>query len=455
MRKLQILLLVALFSGAAFGQATDVLATANGRSFTAADLPEDARKEWDSRDQTLASVRHQLLSDMVTEVILDLEAKVRGMTPTQLVAEQKRKVADPTDQEISATYEANRQALGNKPISDVRQPIIAFLRRDPEQTILNGYVDELALKYKVTYGKDVNAVDLKPADVLFTVGTRNVTRQEFETKYRFPLYDAVADPIDDTRSALESVIGNYLVQTEATALKQLPQAYLTSEIDSKLTSLSGADADNKRAELESALLHRLFTKYKTKFLINDPPPIVQKISPDDDPATGPVTAPVMVVMFADFQCSACSATEPVLKKVLAEYPGKVRFVMRDFPLETIHANAFNAALAAYAAQQQGKFFEYGDILFTHQDALDADSLKKYAAQIGLNVQQFTVDSNSEKARAEVRHDIADGTLYGVTGTPTIFVNGIKVRRLSADDFREAIDNALKSAAPAVSRAPRR
>jgi len=159
------------------------------------------------------------------------------------------------------------------------------------------------------------------------------------------------------------------------------------------------------------------------------------------------------VMFADFQCSACSATEPVLKKVLAEYPGKIRYVMRDFPLETIHANAFNAALAAYAAEQQGKFFEYGDILFTHQDALEVESLKKYAAKVGLNVQQFTVDFNSEKAKAEVRHDIADGTSYGISGTPTIFVNGVKVRRLSADDFREAIDNALK-AAPAAARTTR-
>lgn len=455
MPKIKTLLFVILLSGAAFSQATDILATANGRNFTTADLPADARKEWDSRDQSLASVRRQLLSDMVTDIVLEAEAKTRGTTPAELIAEQKRKIADPTDQEISATYEANRQALGNKPISDVRQPIIAFLRRDPEQTLLSAYIDELAMKYKVAYDKDVNASGLKPADVLFTVGTRSVTVKEFETKYRFPLYDAVANPIDDVHSVLESVIGNYLVQTEATALKVQPQEILTREIDSKIGALSGTDADNKRGELENAFLHRLFTKYKTRFLINDPPPIVQKISPDDDPATGPATAPVTVVMFADFQCSACSATEPVLKKVLAEYPGKIRFVMRDFPLETIHANAFNSALAAYAAEQQGKFFEYGDILFTHQDALDAESLKKYAAQIGLNVQQFTVDSNSEKAKAEVRHDIADGTAYGVTGTPTIFVNGVKVRRLSADDFREAIDNALKSAAPAGARTIRR
>ena len=72
---------------------------------------------------------------------------------------------------------------------------------------------------------------------------------------------------------------------------------------------------------------------------------------------------------------------------------------------------------------------------------------------GIRVSPSPADSNSEKARAEVRHDIADGTAYGVTGTPTIFVNGVKVRRLSADAFREAIDNALKTA-PAATRTAR-
>jgi protein-disulfide isomerase len=137
-----------------------------------------------------------------------------------------------------------------------------------------------------------------------------------------------------------------------------------------------------------------------------------------------------------------------LQKVIAEFPGKIRFVDRDFPLENIHENAFRAALAADAANAQGKFWEYGEILYSHQDALDAASLKKYAEQLGLNVRQFEIDSNSEKYAAEVRKDMADGVAYGVTGTPTIFVNGVMVRHLSADDFREAIQNALKSASPA-------
>jgi protein-disulfide isomerase len=440
MLKIKVFFVMAFLAAAVSAQVPGVLATANGRNFTSADLSPEVQKEWESRDQSLAATRKQLLSDLVTDIVLDMEAKARGTTPAKLIEEQKRKIADPTEQEISATYEANRQALGNKPISEVRQPIIAFLRRDPEQSLLTNYVDDLAIRYKVAYGKDVNAAEAKPPDVLFTVATRSVTRQEFETKYRFPLYDAKADPIDDAKADLESAILTYLVETEATAAKLDSQAYVAREVTDKMKQFS----DEEKADLENALRRRLFAKYKVKFFINTPPPIVQKISIDDDPAIGPASAPVTVVMFADFQCSACSRTEPVLKKVLSEYPGKIHFVMRDFPLETIHENAFSAALAAYAAAQQGKFFEYGDILFTHQDALDAESLKKYAAQIGLNVQQFTLDSNSEKAKAEVRKDMADGAAYGITGTPTIFVNGIKVRRLSAEDFREAIDNALKA-----------
>ena len=162
------------------------------------------------------------------------------------------------------------------------------------------------------------------------------------------------------------------------------------------------------------------------------------------PATGPATAPVTIVMFSDFQCSACSATHPVLKKAMAAYPGKIRFVVRDFPLESIHENAYRAALAAGAANAQGKFFEYTEILYKNQDALDDESLKKYAADLGLNVKQFELDFNSEKTAAEVRKDMADGESYGINSTPTIFVNGVKVRDLSADGFKAAIDRPLRN-----------
>jgi protein-disulfide isomerase len=443
MLKIRTFILIALFAAAVCAQQPETIATSTLRNFTTADLSDQARRTWEQRDRAVLSLRSQLLNQMVTDAVLDLEAKATGTTVLKLVEKQKSSVADPTEEQIKAVYDANLEALGNKPLEQVRNTIVRFLRQDPEGRVLKSYVDGLAGKYNIAYKTDVNAANLKPADVLFTVGGRAVTDQEFESKFRLALYEAKAGLIDDINDELEGTILTVLVSAEAAALKIDEQAYIAQEITSKLKQ----PTEDEQAELESALEKRLFQKYKVKLLLTPPPPIVQKISVDDDPARGPVNAPVTIVMFGDFQCPTCSKTYPILQKVIAEFPGKIRFVERDYPLEAIHENAFRAALAANAANAQGQFWEYGDLLYTHQDALDAVSLKKYAEQLGLNVQKFEIDSNSEKAAAEVRKDMADAAAYGVSGTPTIFVNGVMVRRLSADAFREAIQSALRSAAP--------
>jgi protein-disulfide isomerase len=262
---------------------------------------------------------------------------------------------------------------------------------------------------------------------------------QFESKYKVALNDAEAEIADDLKTDLESSILSTLVAQEAAAEHIDVTDYRAREVTNKMRDFSDAE----QYELETALKNRLFAKYRVKILLTEPPPVIQQISEDDDPARGPVNAPVTVVMFSDFQCSACSRTHPILKKVLDEYAGKVRFVVRDFPLRNIHQNAFNAARAANAANVQGKFFEYTEILYRNQDALGDDSLKKYAAQVGLNVAKFALDFTAEKTAAEIQHDISDGEAYGVNGTPTIFINGVKARHLTADAFREAIDAAMK------------
>jgi protein-disulfide isomerase len=117
--------------------------------------------------------------------------------------------------------------------------------------------------------------------------------------------------------------------------------------------------------------------------------------------------------------------------------------VRDYPLVQIHENAFQAALAAGAANAQGKFFEYTEVLYKNQNRLDVVSLKKYAGDLGLNLKQFELDLTNEKSAAEIRKDIADGKNYGIGSTPTIFVNGVKVRANTAESFRNAIERALK------------
>jgi len=130
----------------------------------------------------------------------------------------------------------------------------------------------------------------------------------------------------------------------------------------------------------------------------------------------------------------------VLEEVLKSYGDKVRFVVRDFPLNR-HENARKAAEAANAANAQGKFFEYAALLFTRQQALDLPSLKKYATELGLDRVRFDAALDRGTYAAEVNHDVQDGEMYGVGVTPTIFVNGVQLRNLSAEGLRAAIDRA--------------
>jgi protein-disulfide isomerase len=215
---------------------------------------------------------------------------------------------------------------------------------------------------------------------------------------------------------------------------------IAAEITNKLRDYS----DYERMSLEDALQLRLFEQYGVKFRLESPPPMVLNVSADDDPSVGSPTAKVTVVAFVDFQCSACAAFGPLLKKVAAEFGGDVRLVIRDYPLTSMHPDAMNAALAGYAARQQGKFFEMTDLMYRNQDALDIGSLKKYALQVGLNTGQFERDLRSTAAAEEIKKDIADGKNYGVSGTPTVFVNGIQLHRLTTYATREAIKNALKN-----------
>ena len=303
---------------------------------------------------------------------------------------------------------------------------------------MTNYFAQLKAKYKVAPGKDVNASNLKPQDVLATVNGKSITVESFEAKNKPALADFEAEIYEHILGSLEQAVFSALITTEAKAQNLETGGLFAREITDKMRDFT----PEEREKLEDTFKKSLFGKYNAKILLKEPTPFAQNISTDDDPSSGRADAPVTVVMFSDFQCPACSAVHPVLKRVLAEYGDKIRFVVRDFPL-TMHKNAFRAALAANAAAAQGKFFEYIEILYKNQESLDDESLKKYAADLSLNLKQFELDLASEKLAAEIRKDMVDGEKYGVNSTPTIFVNGVKVHQLSSQGFRRAIERALK------------
>ncbi len=172
--------------------------------------------------------------------------------------------------------------------------------------------------------------------------------------------------------------------------------------------------------------------------------LVQGVSPDDDPFIGPATAPVTIVEFLDFGCGACQMAQKTLAQIREAYGDRVRIVVRDFPLEGPGSSSFIAALAAECADDQGAFWAMHDLLFANRPAFARGSLRSYAAGLGLDLAQFQRCLDSETSQAEILHDHEDGVSYGVSSTPTFFVNGRRlVGTVSFSVFQRAIDEALR------------
>jgi protein-disulfide isomerase len=416
----------------------DVIATATGRTFRLRDLAPEVQRAVADLPANIAKARADLFDHFINDRLLELEAKTSSISSGKLLWNEKAKAPKPTEATIKAFYEANKGRLGGASLAEVRENIADHLRADAEQKALSALIARLRAKYRFSAGKNVNAPGLAATDVVATIGGKALTAREFDQFASGELREGKADLDDLIIEGLTETIVNALIADEAKKENIDAGSFIAREITNKMREFS----DEERVSLQDGLAKRLFAKYQVKILHKVPEPPVENVSADDDPAIGPASAPVTIIMFSDFQCSACAATHPMLKQVIAEFEGKVKLVVRDFPLEAIHGNGFDAARAAGAAHAQGKFFEYIEILYKKQDALDAASLKKYAAEIGLNAGQFAIDFNSETAAAEVRKDMADGEALGIHGTPTIFINGRRVRNISPESIRAMIQSAL-------------
>jgi|Deesub1362A_J573_1020465.scaffolds.fasta_scaffold04475_1 protein-disulfide isomerase len=175
-----------------------------------------------------------------------------------------------------------------------------------------------------------------------------------------------------------------------------------------------------------------------------------EVSADDDPFIGKEDAKVVIIEFSDFTCPYCAKLEKeVIPKIIEKYGDDVRIVYRDFP---IHGNkSIMTSSAANCAGEQGKYWEYHNMLFERQtewieENLTANNspLYKYAEELGLNLDDFKTCLQSDKYVQEIQKDYLDGLNSGVTGTPTLFINGIKVVGFNPPEkYYEIIDQELE------------
>jgi protein-disulfide isomerase len=175
------------------------------------------------------------------------------------------------------------------------------------------------------------------------------------------------------------------------------------------------------------------------------PAVVKDIQIASSPVKGPKNAPVTIVEFSDFECPFCGRVIPTLKELEKQYHGKVRMAFKHQPLP-MHPNAKLAAVASMAAHEQGKFWEYHDLLFANQRQLDRPSLEKYAQDLKLDLKRFRTALDSNKFDAHITADSSEGMRVGANGTPTFFINGRQVVGAQPlESFKAVIDEELKKA----------
>lgn len=163
--------------------------------------------------------------------------------------------------------------------------------------------------------------------------------------------------------------------------------------------------------------------------------------------TGNPKGKVTVTEFGDFQCPACGAFEPIFQQVIKDYGKKAKIVFKQFPLKSVHPNAMAAAIASEAAGKQGKFWQYHDILYAHQDewAPLADPTQKflsYAKSLKLDTEQFSKDVTDNKISAKIDADENEGIQIGVNSTPTIYINGVLQENRSYSALKSTLDKEL-------------
>lgn len=170
------------------------------------------------------------------------------------------------------------------------------------------------------------------------------------------------------------------------------------------------------------------------------------VSADDDPAHGPVDAPVVMIEFSDFNCPYCGRfareTLPLLRE---NYEDRIRFVYRDYPI--LGDSSFQAAIAAECANDQGAFWEFHDLLFENQRGFNQAMFIRFGEELGLNIEQFTTCQNDPAIRDEIGGDYTEANRLRVSGTPTFFINGRRVVGAQPYEvFQSAIDEELAAAA---------
>jgi protein-disulfide isomerase len=321
---------------------------------------------------------------------------------------------------------------------------------------------------------DKSPVTVDPGEQVAVIDGKPITYGDVEKqsagKLKQAEVKALTDLYDARRGAIDEMLTKRLLEDEARSKGKTLEQWYQTDFEQTLPAPSEEEVkqlyeqhknevggqsyeqvhdrlvqylkQQKGHEQMSAFVDQLKKKHGVQITL--PPPDLPRVEvAAKGPSRGPDNAPVTIVEFSDFQCPYCGRAYPTVEKLMKDYDGKVRLVFRHFPL-SFHPNAEKAAEAAACAQDQGKFWQMHDKMFTNQQKLDVNDLKSFAKDLGLDTGKFDKCLDSGEKAALVSSDEKDGQQAGVNGTPAFFINGIFINgAVPYEQFKETIDRELK------------
>ena len=285
-------------------------------------------------------------------------------------------------------------------------------------------------------------------DIFATIDGDPVTLDDFDESVRDQLASFESQYIRQRQTVIhetvQQVVFDRLVEKEAarrgmdkdklleeiTSGAQVTDAEVRAWYDENKDRIAGKSYDTVSLQIRQYLVSSQSQEARKEFMKQFEDNVSYFVGPyranietEGSPAVGPEDAPVTLVEFSDFECPYCGQFVSTIDQVKAEYGDRVRVVFRQFPL-SIHPSAPKAAEASLCANDQGKFWEMHDLMFQNQRLLQVPALKEKAGQLGLDQSAFDECLDSGKYEEQVKEDTRAGTIAGVTGTPSLFVNGI-------------------------------
>jgi protein-disulfide isomerase len=306
------------------------------------------------------------------------------------------------------------------------------------------------------------------AEVVARIDGKPILGQELDKRVDRRLSRLRQEEYEIRSQALEEMIGERLLETEARTRGITTEGLLRDEVDQQVPEpdpklvdqlyeqnkarFAGKTKDQvvaevrkflkdrARAERRADLQRRLRAKSKVEVALQAPR--TDMPVPAAAPLLGPNDAPVTIVQFTDYQCPYCHRAQATIDTVMSRYAGKVQLVHRDFPLDG-HPQAFPAARAARCAGEQGKFWDYYRSLMTAPGAMEDSDLRTRATTLKLDPAAFAACLSSDRNDAVIRESVEAGTRAGVTGTPAYFINGRMITGARPfEAFQEIIESEL-------------